>query len=239
MFAQAGDDSSGEPRGPRMVGEGIFIDDVIAGVRAQQFEEVEAASLNSWFRTKVKWALPIWVQNPFLAFLTRPGVVDCDPRRVRQPARNTARASSKKVLLAGDQEANNLSLGDENAEPPQQRDQPSHRDLPLMILGEHEAAQFGSEMTIDVPAAKGAITVRPSGVRQHARRKWGDVRADDQILHEETGIAFETRAEAVAPTSSLRSSWIVNFVRVAPRRRALAPWGPPFAPRSPLPCRSA
>jgi hypothetical protein len=42
MFAQAGDDSSGERAGAH-VGEGIFIDDVIAASGAQQFEEVEAA----------------------------------------------------------------------------------------------------------------------------------------------------------------------------------------------------
>src|ERR1017187_7623444 len=84
-----------------------------------------------------------------LALVTRPGVVDRDPRRVRQAGSQHGAGFVKEALLAGDQQANDLPLGDHDAESPQQRDQPRRRDLSLMILSEHEAAQFRSEMTID------------------------------------------------------------------------------------------
>ena len=67
------------------------------------------------------------------------------------------------------------------------------RDLSLMVLGEHEAAQFRSEMTIDA--------WRQGRHRRLAVRgppafpvKVGDKRADRQILNQEARIAFETRA---------------------------------------------
>jgi len=89
---------------------------------------------------QVKWALPIWVQIRSCL---------CDAVSVIhaafvKPARNTARASSKKFRLPAIKRRNRSVLGNENAEPSQQRDQPSIVTCPDDI-GEHEAAQLGSK----------------------------------------------------------------------------------------------
>ena len=55
----------------------------------------------------------------------------------------------EKAVLARNQEADHLALGDADAEATQQRNQPRHRHLPLMVLGEHEAAQLRPEVTSD------------------------------------------------------------------------------------------
>ena len=75
----------------------------------------------------------------------------------------------RESVLAVDQQPHHLAFGDDDAEGAQLRDQPLHGHLPLVILGEHEAAQFRAEMSV-TPAGNGASTVLPSGVRQRSRR---------------------------------------------------------------------
>ena len=87
-----------------------------------------------------------------------------------------------------------MTLGDKDAEAAQQGHQPRHGHLPLMVLGEHETAQFRSEMPVD------------------AGRKWGgdhvairrlpaltpeihDMRTNHQILHHEARVALKARAD--------------------------------------------
>jgi len=174
------------------IGQGFFIDDVIAMSGAQQFEEVQTAF---WTRGPEPGELSVadLGAEAVLGFVARPGVVGRDPRRVRQAGPQHGAGFVLETLLAGDQQANDLPLGDEDAEPSQQRDQSRRRDLSLMVLGEHEAAQFRSEMTIDA--------WRQGRHRRLAVRgppafpvKVGDKRADRQILNQEARIAFETRA---------------------------------------------
>ncbi len=62
-----------------------------------------------------------------------------------------------------------------------------------MVLGEHEAAQFRSEMTIDARRQGGHHRLAVRGLPAFPA-KVGDMRADHQILHQEARIAFETRA---------------------------------------------
>jgi hypothetical protein len=54
-----------------------------------------------------------------------------------------------KALLVCGQQTDELALGDDDAEAAQQRLQARNRGLRLIILSEHEAAQFRSEVTID------------------------------------------------------------------------------------------
>ena len=108
--------------------------------------------------------------------MARPGVVDRDPRRVGQAGAQHGAGFVDEALLAGGQQANDLPLGDHDAEPSQQRDQSRRRDLSLMILGEHEAAQFGSEMTIDARRQGGHHRLAVGGLPAFPA-KVGDVRA--------------------------------------------------------------
>ena len=124
---------------------GVVADDHGVGEQAMRPGELRVADLGA---------------EPVLGHVARPDVVDDDPRRVGQ--------SGSQDGAGCDQQANHLPLGDDDAESTQQCDQSRRRDLSLMILGEHEAAQFGSEMTIDA-GGKGAVTVLPSGVRQRSR----------------------------------------------------------------------
>ncbi len=95
---------------------------------------------------QAKWALPICVQKPFASLVASPGVVHRDPGGAREPGAQHIARLIEEAVLAGDQQTHELPLGDHDAERAQQRQQPRHRDLPLMILGEHEAAQFRPEM---------------------------------------------------------------------------------------------
>ena len=235
MLAQAGDDGSGERAGAH-IGQGFVIDDVIVMSGAQQFEEVEAA-----FRTRGPEPGELRVADlgaeAVLGLVARPGVVDRDPRRVGQAGPQHGAGFVQEALLAGDQQANDLPLGDDDAEPAQQRDQPRRRDLSLMILGEHEAAQFGSEMTIDARRQGRHHRLAVRGLPAFSA-KVGDVRADHQILHHEARIAFETRA---GRRFDLELALLMDRQL---RTRGAAPpaarqAGPPVAPRSPFPCRSA
>src|SRR5271169_253663 len=61
-----------------------------------------------------------------------------------------------------------------------------------MILGEHEAAQFRSEMTIDARRQGGRHRLAVRGLPAFPE-KVGDKRADHQILNQEARVAFETR----------------------------------------------
>ena len=109
---------------------------------------------------------------------------------LESPARSVSRASVEKVVLAFDQEAEHLALADEDAEAAQQRHQSRHCHLPLMVLGEHEAAQLRPEVTID--------TVRQRRRHRAAIRhlpalaaEIHDMPTDHQILHHEARVAFE------------------------------------------------
>ena len=75
-------------------------------------------------------------------FVARSGVVHRDPGGAGKPGTQHVTGLTEEAILARDQQANHLALGDEDAEAVQQRHQSRHRHLPLMVLSEHEAAQF-------------------------------------------------------------------------------------------------
>src|SRR5271168_476461 len=225
MLAEAGDDGSGE-RAAAHIGQGLFVDDVIVMSGPQQFEEVEAA-LRARGRKIGEMSVADLGAEAILAFVTRPGVVGRDPRRVGQAGPQYGARFLYEALLAGDQQTNDLSLGDQDANPSQQRDQSRRRDLSLMIQGEHEAAQFRSEMTVDArrQGRHQRLAVRgPPAFPQEV----GDERADGQILNQKARIAFETRAgRSMGPELALvmdrqlcpRGASPPAFARRARRRR--------------------
>src|SRR6202521_5280177 len=98
--------------------------------------------------TQAKWALPICVQKPFAALWRAPVSSTVIQAALASPARSTSRLG-KEAVLAGDQQTHELSIGDENADRQQQSQQSRHRDLPLMVLEKHEAAQFRPKMSVD------------------------------------------------------------------------------------------
>ena len=77
---------------------------------------------------QVNQALPIWVQKPFLPLCRAPV-----SSTVIHAALVYVAGFVQEVLLAGDQQSNDLPLGNEDAKPSQQRDQSRDRDLSLMI----------------------------------------------------------------------------------------------------------
>jgi len=99
----------------------------------------------------------------------------------------------KEAVLARGQQADHMAFGDDDAETAQQRHQSRHRHLPLMVLGEHEAAQLRPEVTIDAGRQRRRHHVAIRRLPAFAA-EIHDVRTDRQILHHEARVAFETRA---------------------------------------------
>ena len=166
-----------------------MIDDVIAISGAQQFEEVETALRNRGCKPSEKSVADLRAEA-FLALVARAGVIDADPARLRQTRPQHAASFIQKTLLARDQNAHDLPLGDDDAQALQQRDQTRRRDLSLMVLSQYEAAQFRAEMAIDAgrQGRHHHLAIRGSPA---LALKVDDVRTDHQILDEKARIAFE------------------------------------------------
>jgi len=147
VLGQAGDHRAGKGALAH-IGQGLGIDDIIAMAGAQQFEEVAAA-------LRLSGAKPGEVSIAHLSakavrsLVARPGIVDCDPGGAGEPGAQHIARLVEEAILTGDQQAHELSLGNQDAERMQQRQQPRHRDLPLMILGKHEAAQLRPKVPVD------------------------------------------------------------------------------------------
>jgi len=191
MFGQAGDHRPGK-RALAHVGHRLGIDDVIAMAGAQESEEIAAA-------LRLRGAKPGEVgvadlgAHAVAGFVASAGVVHRDPGRARKPGAEHIAGLVEESVLAGDQQAHDLPLGDDDAERPQQRQQPRHRDLPLMVLGEHEAAQLRPEMTMNAGRQRRRhhFTVRPLPA---LAAEIHDLRADHQVLHHKIRVAFKACA---------------------------------------------
>src|SRR5271169_4573466 len=124
------------------------------------------------------------------SFVASAGVVHRDPGSTEEPGPQHIAGLIAEAVLAIDQQAHDLTLGDDDPEPAQQRHQTWHRRLPLMILGEHEAAQFRPEVTIDAGRQRrrhhAAIRRLPAFAAEIH-----NMRTDHQILHHEARVAFE------------------------------------------------
>jgi len=190
MFGEPGDHLSGE-RTFAHIGERCVIDDVIAMAGAQQAEEVEAA-LGGGGGEGGEMGIADLGAEAILGLVARAGVVHRDPGRARKPGAQHIARFRVKTVMAGGQEADQLALGDVNAKAAHQRQQPRHRGLSLMVLGEHETAQLRPEMAIEALRQRRRHDLAVRGQPALAL-ELDNMRMDHQVLHHEAGVALEAR----------------------------------------------
>src|ERR1700692_2310723 len=188
MLDQASDHMGGQ-RAFAHVGQRLGVNDVIVVAGAQQREEVEAA-LGAGGAEPGEMRVADLRAEAIRSFVASAGVVHRDPGSTEEPGPQHIAGLIAEAVLAIDQQTHDLTLGDDDPEPAQQRHQTWHRRLPLMILGEHEAAQFRPEVTIDAGrqrrrhhAAIRRLPAFAAGIH--------NMRTDHQILHHEARVAFE------------------------------------------------
>ena len=174
------------------VGQCLGIDDVIVVAGAQQFEEVEAA-LGGGGAEPGEMRIADLRAEAVRGLVARAGVVHRDPGGCRKSGAQHVTRLAEKSVLALDQQADDLAFGNDDAEAAQQRHQSRHRHLPLMVLGEHEAAQLRPEMTMNAGRQRRRHRVAVRGLPALAA-EIHDMRADHQILHHEARVAFEAGA---------------------------------------------
>src|SRR3954454_13558999 len=121
------------------------------------------------------------------------GVIHRDPGRLRQPGAQHIARLIEKTLVTLDEQAHDLPRGDGQTNGPQLRHQARKSDLPLMVLGQHKAAQFGPEVAID-PARQRRHDQLPVR-RQPALPAIADAAGpQDQVLNDEICVALKPRA---------------------------------------------
>ena len=127
------------------------------------------------------------------ALVARASVVHRDPGGGLQPRSQHVARFVEKAVMAVDQQTHDLTLGDAEADRLQLFHQPLHRHLALVVLHQHEAAQFRAKMA-GYPGRQrgnhgGALRCHPAlaAVADH-------LRAQHQLLHHEGLITFEPRA---------------------------------------------
>ena len=159
--------------------------------RAQQLEEV-AAALGSGGAEPGKMGVADLRAEAVRSFMASPGVVHRDPGGAGEPGTQHITGFIEEAVLAGDQQTHELALGDHDAERAQQRQQPRDRDLPLMILGEHEAAQFRAKMPVDAGRQRrrcGRAVRRLPALATEIHH----MRTDHQVLHHKIRVPLEAR----------------------------------------------
>src|SRR3712207_6261602 len=144
------------------VGQRLGIDHVVRMAGPQQPKEVQPALAG-------RGAEPgeVVVADPRAAAVRRPvprpGVVHRDPGGTRQPGPRHVTTLVQEAPLIPARQAHDLPLGDGDPDRAQLRDQARHGRLPLMVLGQHVAPEFGAEVAID-PAGQGGHEDRKSVV---------------------------------------------------------------------------
>jgi hypothetical protein len=154
--------------------------DIAAGATSdltgtKQTKEVQSA-LASGVSSQAKSSLPICVQKPLPALCRAPLSSTVIQPAVRRPARNASRASVTNsscppISSSSPRPSPGQAMPLRNADTDRAQlfHQPWHRDLPLGVLRQQEAAQLRPEVVV-TPGGNGAITVRPPGVTQRSRR---------------------------------------------------------------------
>jgi len=138
VFGQASEHMGGQ-RAFTHVGQRRSINDVIAVTGAQQIEEVEPALRGRGPEPGEVFITHLGAEA-VAGFVARASVVHRNPGGARQALAEHVAGFVEEAVLPLDQQAQDLALGDQNAECLQQRYQSRCRHLPLMVLGEHEAA---------------------------------------------------------------------------------------------------
>ena len=171
------------------IGQRLGIDDVIAVAGAQQLEEI-AAALRSGGAEPSEMRIADLGAEAVRGLVARAGVVHRDPGGVRKPGTEHIASLVQKAVLTVLQQTHELPLGNHDAECLQQPQQPRYRDLPLMVLSEHEAAQFRPEMPAEAGRQRRgqhfAVRLLPAlALEIHHQR------TDRQVLYDETRATLE------------------------------------------------
>src|SRR5712672_1295857 len=159
---------------------------------AQQREKVEAA-LGAGGAEPGEMGIADLGAEAVGGFVACAGVVHRDPGGTDEPGTQHIASLGEETVLALDQQADHLALGDEDAEAAQQRHQPRRRHLSLMVLGEHEAAQLRPEVTIDAGRQRRRHHVAFRRLPAFAA-EIHNMRTDHQILNHEARVALEAGA---------------------------------------------
>src|ERR1039458_2457979 len=112
---------------------------------AQQFEKIEPALRLSGAEPG-KMLVADLCADAIGALVTSAGVIHRNPGCTLEAGPKHVAGLIEKAVLAGDQQPPHLPLGDIDADGPQLRHQPWHRDLPLVILGQCGGARLATEM---------------------------------------------------------------------------------------------
>jgi hypothetical protein len=174
------------------VGQRLGIDDVVTMPGPQQLEEVQPA-LAGRAAEPGEVVVADLRADAIHRLVPRPGVVDRDPARARQPGPQHLPALLEEAPLTLDQQAHDLPLGDGDPNRPQLRDQPRHGGLPLMVLGQHIAPQLRPEVALH-PARQGRHHQPPSRRQPPLAAAAHRLGPQHQILDQEVLVAVEPRA---------------------------------------------
>ena len=140
-----------------------------------------------------KWSLPSWVQTPFRCLWRAPVSSTLTQPAVAQPGPQHLARLGEEGVLARVQQADDLALGDQDADRPELGHQARHGDLALVVLGQHEAAQLRPEVADD--AGRHRREHGPAvGGQPALAAEAHDVRAEHQVLDQEVLVALEARA---------------------------------------------
>ena len=121
------------------------------------------------------------------------GVVDGDPARGLEASAQHRLGFGDQGGALGGQEPHHLTFGDRHAQAGKERRDPLGRDLALVMLQQHEAAQLWPEVTLDARRQRGHQ--RPAVGRQPALAAVADdPRLQAQLLDHEVLVALEPRA---------------------------------------------
>ena len=192
MVRQAVDHVGGK-RALAHIGESLIVDDVIVMAGPQQAQKIEPALAAGGAKPGEMRVADLGAK-PIDRLVARPGVVHRDVGRVGKGGPQHVAGLVAKILLAGDQKAHHLALGDDDAEAAQQRQDACHRGLSLVIEHQHEAAQFRPEMAVDArrQRRRDDLPVRRLPALAAELHHMG---ADHQVLHHVARGALQARAK--------------------------------------------
>jgi hypothetical protein len=191
MLGQAGDHRAGQTALAH-VGQGLGIDHVIAVASPQHLQEVQPAPRGGG-RECGEVVVAELGANTVLLPVAGTGVVDADPARGRQARpQHIARLFENDILASG-QQLHDLPLGNRDADRPKLCHQAGHRDLTLVVLEQHEAAQLRPEVTADLGRHRrdhrSAVRGQPAFTADA-----DNMRPQHEILDEEVLVALEAGA---------------------------------------------
>ena len=142
---------------------------------------------------QAKLSLPICVQTPLRAFVPRPGVIHRDPARRLQPGAQHVARFRQELVLPADQQSHQLPLRDADADRLELGQQTRHRDLPLVVLRQHEAAQLRPDVTAHT-SRQGRDHRPPIRGDPALAAIAHDPHPQHDVLHHEILVALEPRA---------------------------------------------